>query len=182
MKSMHLDICQKWKVGELWTVIIYICYVMCNNFRFQSVQNHCKESHKSWHWNNRNEEEASIYHKVTKWTCSRKKVDWCQTRWGYSIELLFWKTKYQLLQQVVIPTNASHVKLTKVDKTPNTTLNTGPITPPNTPSKPIICNILSKRHLGDTEKANVKRIQKDVVTYNFHDEIDDSQLLTVTLN
>ena len=55
------------------------------------------------------------------------------------------KTKYQLLPQVVMPTIASHVKLTKVDKTPNTTLNTTPIPPPNTPSKPIIYNILSKR-------------------------------------
>ena len=68
------------------------------------------------------------------------------------------KTKYQLLPQVVIPTIASHVKLTKVDQTPNTTLNTVPITPPNTPSKPIIRNILSKRPLSDTEKANVKGI------------------------
>ena len=92
------------------------------------------------------------------------------------------KTKYELLPQVVIATIASHVKLTKVDKTPNTTLHTVPITPPNTPSKPIICNIMSKRPLSDSEKANVKRIQKDVVTYNFHDEIDDSQLLTAALN
>ena len=92
------------------------------------------------------------------------------------------KIKYQLLPQVVIPTIASRVKLTKVDKTPNTTLNTVPITPPNTSSKPIICHILSKRSLSDTEKANVKRIQKDVVTYNFHDEIDNSQLLTAALN
>ena len=66
------------------------------------------------------------------------------------------KTKYQLLPQDVIPPIASHVKLTKVDKTPNTTLNTVPITPPNTPSKPLICNILNKRPLSDTEKANVK--------------------------
>ena len=43
------------------------------------------------------------------------------------------KTKYQLLPQVGIPTIASNVKLTKVDKTPKTTLNTAPITPPNTP-------------------------------------------------
>ena len=49
---------------------------------------------------------------------------------------------------------------------------------PNTPSKPIICNILSKETLSDTEKANVKRIQKDVVPFNFHDEIDNSQLLS----
>ena len=68
------------------------------------------------------------------------------------------KTKYQLLSQVVIPTIAFHVKLTKVNKTPNTTLNTLPIMPPNTPSKPIIHNILSKRPLSDTEKANFKRI------------------------
>ena len=77
------------------------------------------------------------------------------------------KTKYQLLLQIVIPTIASHVKLTKVDKTPNTTLNTAPIAPPNTPSKPIKHNILSERPLSDTEKANVKRIWKDVVTFQF---------------
>ena len=92
------------------------------------------------------------------------------------------KTKYELLPKVVIPTIASNVNFTKVDKTPNTTLHTTPVTPPNSPSKPIICNILSKRLLGDTEKANMKRIQKDVVSFNFHDEIDDSELLKVELN
>ena len=34
------------------------------------------------------------------------------------------KTKYQLLPEVVIPTIASNVKITKFDKAPNTTLNT----------------------------------------------------------
>ena len=92
------------------------------------------------------------------------------------------KTKYQLLPQVVIPTIASNVKLTKVDKTPNTTLNTAPLTPPNIPSKPIIHNILSKKPLSNTEKAHGKRIQKDVVAFNFHDEIDDSQLHIAELN
>ena len=74
------------------------------------------------------------------------------------------KTKYQLLPKVVISTIVSNVKLTKVDKTPNTTLYITPVTPPNTPSKPIICNILTKRPLSDTEKANVKKIRKDVVS------------------
>ena len=87
------------------------------------------------------------------------------------------KTKYQLLPKVVIPTIASNVKITKVDKTLNTTLYTTPVTLHNTTSKPMICNILSKRPLSDTVKANMKRIWKDVVTFNFHDEIDDSQLL-----
>ena len=92
------------------------------------------------------------------------------------------KTKYQLLPKVVIPTIASNVELTKVDKTPNTTLYTTPVTPPNTPSKPFIHNILTKRPLGDIEKAYVKRIWKDVVAFNLHDEIDDSQLLTAEFN
>ena len=35
--------------------------------------------------------------------------------------------------------------------------------------------------MSDTEKANVKRIWKDVVTLNFHDEMDDSPLLTAVL-
>ena len=66
------------------------------------------------------------------------------------------------------------MKLTKVDKTRNMTLYTVPITPPNIPSKPIIHNIMSKRPFSDTEKVNFKRIRKDVVTYNFHDEIDNA--------
>ena len=77
---------------------------------------------------------------------------------------------------------ASDVKITKFDKTPNTTLYTTPVTPPSTPSKPVICNILTKRALSDTEKANMKRIWKNVVKYNFHEEIDDSQLLAAELN
>ena len=70
------------------------------------------------------------------------------------------------------------MKIIKFDKTPNTTLYTTPVTPPSTPSKPVTCNILTKRPVSDTEKANMKRIQKNVVIYNFHDGIDDSQLLT----
>ena len=92
------------------------------------------------------------------------------------------KTKYQLLPEVIIHTIVSNVKITKFDKTPNTTLYTTPVTPPSTPSKPVIHNIQTKRPLSDTEKANMKRIQKNIVIYNFHDEIDDSQLLTAELN
>ena len=92
------------------------------------------------------------------------------------------KTKYQLLPEVVIPTIASNVKKTKVDKRLNTTLYTTPVTPPSTPSRPVIHNILSKRPLSVTEKANMKRIWKNFITYNFNDEIADSQLLTAELN
>ena len=92
------------------------------------------------------------------------------------------KTKYELLPKVAIPTIASNVNFTKVDKTPNTTLYTTPVTPPNTPSKPMICNTLSKRPFSDTEKANMKRIWKHVVCFNFHDEIDDSELMKAELN
>ena len=63
------------------------------------------------------------------------------------------KTKYELLPKVVIPTIASNVKLTRVDIIPNTTLYTTPVTPLNTPSKPIMHNILTKRPLSDAEKA-----------------------------
>ena len=55
------------------------------------------------------------------------------------------------------------------------------MTPPSTLSKPVICNILTKRSLSNTEEANMERIWKNVVIYNFHDEIDDSQLLTAGL-
>ena len=49
-------------------------------------------------------------------------------------------------------------------------------------SKPVIHNILIKGPLSDTEKASGKRVWKDVVAFNFPDEIDDSQLLTAELN
>ena len=92
------------------------------------------------------------------------------------------KTKYELLPQVVIPKIPSHVKFTKVDKTPNMTSHTVPITPPNTPSKPIIYNTMSKRSASNTDQVNFKRIRKQVVMYNFHDEIDGAQLLTADFN
>ena len=50
------------------------------------------------------------------------------------------------------------------------------------PSKPIIQHILSKTVLTDPEKGDMPKIQKDVVIYDFHDEIDDSKLLTSELN
>ena len=92
------------------------------------------------------------------------------------------KTKYELLPKVVIPTIASNVNFTKVDETPNTTLYATPVTPPNTLSKAVICNLLTKIPLSNTEKANIKKIQKDVVTFNFNDEIDDSDLLKAESN
>ena len=75
-----------------------------------------------------------------------------------------------------MPMLTCNVKITKFYKTPSTTLYTTPVTPPSTPSKPVICNKQTKRPLTDTEKANMKRIWKNVI-YNFHDKIDDSQLL-----
>ena len=68
------------------------------------------------------------------------------------------KTKYQLLSKVVIPTISSHVKIRTVDKTPKPTLYTTPVKLLNTPSKPIIQHILSKRPLTDTEKGNMPKI------------------------
>ena len=41
---------------------------------------------------------------------------------------------------------------------------------------------MSKRPFSDTEQSYFKRIRIDVVTYNFHDDIDDAQLLTADLN
>ena len=95
---------------------------------------------------------------------------------------IYEKKKYQLLPEVEIPAMTSDVKITKFDKTLNTTLYTTPMTPPSTPSKPVICNIQTKRPLSDAEKANMKKIWQNVVIYNFNDEIDDNQLLTADLN
>ena len=92
------------------------------------------------------------------------------------------KTKYESLPKVVIPTAACNVNFTKVDETPNTTLYTTLVTAPNTQSKPVIHNIITERPLSNTEKANMKKIQKDVVNFIFNDEIDDSDLLKAEVN
>ena len=75
------------------------------------------------------------------------------------------KAKYRLLLKVVIPTISSHVKITTVNKAPK-------------PAQ----HILSKRPLTDTEKGNMPKNLEDVVIYDFHDELDDSKILTSELN
>ena len=92
------------------------------------------------------------------------------------------KTKYELLPQVVIPKIPSHMKFTKLDKTPNTTVHTIPITPPNTPSKPTLQQIINKRPVSNTQQAHFKRIRKDTFLYKFNEEIDDAQLLSADCN
>ena len=92
------------------------------------------------------------------------------------------KTKYELLPQVVIPKIPSNVKCTKLDKTPNATLHTIPITPPNTPSKATLQHIINKRPVSNTHQPHFKRIRKNTVLYNFNDEIDYAQLLTADCN
>ena len=92
------------------------------------------------------------------------------------------KTKYELLPQVVIPKIQYHIKFTKSDKTQNTTIHTIPITPPNTPSKATLQQIINKRPVSNTQQAHFKRIRKDTFLYNFNEEIDDAQLLTANCN
>ena len=92
------------------------------------------------------------------------------------------KTKYELLPQVVMPKIPYHLKFTKPDKTPNTTLHTIPITPPNIPSKATLQHIINKRPVSNTQQAHFKRIRKDTFLYNFNEEIDDAQLLSADCN
>ena len=79
------------------------------------------------------------------------------------------KTKYELLPQDVIPKIPSHMKFTKHDKTPNTTVHTIPITSPNTPSKPTLQQIINKRPVSNTQQAHFKRMRKDAFLYNFNE-------------
>ena len=62
---------------------------------------------------------------------------------------------------------------------PNTIQHTVPITPPNTPSKATLYNRIMKTPVSSTPKSNFQRISKQVVMYNFHNEIDDAELLKV---
>ena len=96
--------------------------------------------------------------------------------------MLSQKTKYELLPHIVIPKIPSHVKCTKFDKPPNTTLHTIPIIPPNTPPKATLQHIINKRPVSNTQQAHFKRIRRDTVLYNFNDEINDAQLPTADCN
>ena len=90
--------------------------------------------------------------------------------------------KYELLPQVVIPKMPYDTKFTKLDKNPNTTLHTIPITPPNMPSKATLQKTINKRPLTNTEQVYCKRMTKNTFLYNFNEEIDDTTLLSLDCN
>ena len=89
------------------------------------------------------------------------------------------KSKYEILPQVVIPNIPSHMKCKKLDNIPNTIHHTVPMTPPNTPSKATLHNIITKTPLSTTPRSKFARISKQEVIYNFHNEIDDAELMKV---
>ena len=118
---------------------------------------------------------------ITKLIQEKKFID-CKLYETIAKHCYLKKSKYELLPQVVIHKIPSHPKFTKIDKTPNTTLHTVPITPPNKPSKAALHNIISNRPVSNTQQGNFKTIRKQVVMYKFHDEIDDTELLTADGN
>ena len=75
------------------------------------------------------------------------------------------------MPRVVIPNIPSHMKCKKLDNIPNTIHHTVPMTPPNTPSK--------ATPLRTTPRSKFARISKQEVIYNFHNEIDDAELMKV---
>ena len=87
------------------------------------------------------------------------------------------KSKYELLPQVVIPKIPSHMKCIKLYNIPNTIQHTVPMTPPNTPCKATLHNIITNTPVSTTQKGNFQRMSKQVVMYKFHNEIDDAELL-----
>ena len=89
------------------------------------------------------------------------------------------KSKYALLPQVVIPKIPSHMKSRKLDNIPNTIQHTVPMTPPNTPSKATLHNIITKTPVSTTQKSNFQRMSKQVVMYKFCNEINDAELLEI---
>ena len=92
------------------------------------------------------------------------------------------KKKYELLPQVVIPKIPYDMKFTKLDKKPNTTQHTIPITPPNIPSEATLQKTINKRPLTNTQQAYCKRITKNTFLYNFNEEIDGTTLLSLDCN
>ena len=89
------------------------------------------------------------------------------------------KSKYEILPQVVIPNIPSHMKSRKLDNIPNTIQHTVPMTPPTTPSKATLHNIMTKTPVSTTPKSKFARSSKQEVIYNFHNEIDDAELVNV---
>ena len=89
------------------------------------------------------------------------------------------KSKYEILPHVVIPNIPSHMKCKKLDNIPNTIQHTLPMTPPTTPSKATLHNIITKTPVSTTPRSKFPRISKQEVIYNFHNEIDDTELLKV---
>ena len=89
------------------------------------------------------------------------------------------KSKYEILPQVVIPNIPSPMKCKKLDSIANTIHHTVPMAPPNTPSKATLHNIITKIHLSTTPRSKFARISKQEVIYNFHNEIDDAELVKV---
>ena len=87
------------------------------------------------------------------------------------------KSKYEILPQVVIPNIPSQMKYRKLDNIPNTIQHTVPMTPPTTPSKATLHNIITKTPVRTTPKSKFARSSKQEVTYNFHNEIDDAELM-----
>ena len=89
------------------------------------------------------------------------------------------KLKYEILPQVVIPNIPSHMKSRKLDNIPNTMQHTVPMTPPNTLSKATLHNNITKAPVSTTPRSKFVRISKQEVICNFHNEIDDAELMKV---
>ena len=89
------------------------------------------------------------------------------------------KSKYEILPHVVIPNIPSHMKCKNPDNILNTMQHTVPMTPPTTQSEATLHNIITKTPLSTTPRGKFPRISKQEVIYNFHNEIDDTELLKV---
>ena len=89
------------------------------------------------------------------------------------------KLKCEILPQVVIPNIPSHIKSRKLDNILNTIQHTVPMAPPNTLSKATLCNIITKTPVSTTPRSKFARSSKQENIYNFHNEIDDAELMNV---
>ena len=54
-----------------------------------------------------------------------------------------------------------------------------PMIEPNTPSKATLHNIITKTPVSTTLRSKFARISKQWVIYNYHNEIDDAELVKV---
>ena len=90
------------------------------------------------------------------------------------------KSKYEILPHIVISNIPSHMKYKKPDNSPNTIQHTIPMTPAYHTVQSNTTYISYQKHLSVLQKeVSSQELANRKLYLNFHNEIDDTELLKV---